>query len=143
MKPKLILFFVVSTCCSFLFLNCGGTSGIFSESNLTDVQLTQGNFTIVAKDVHGESKAAYVLGVSTSSGVSSTVLALVKVGGSNRLYTDALNNLWKDFEKTNGSITGKKYALVNVRYDSNVLNLFLYTTIAITVRADVVEFAGQ
>jgi hypothetical protein len=75
--------------------------------------------------------------------MNSTVLALFKVSGTNHLYTDALNNLWKDFEKSNGSIAGKKYALVNVRYDSNVLNLFLYTTIAITVRADVVEFAGQ
>lgn len=143
MKPKLILIFVIVTCFSFLFFNCGGTSGIFSEGNLTEVQLSQGNFTIAAKDVHGESSAAYILGGSMSSGMNSTVLALFKVSGTNHLYTDALNNLWKDFEKSNGSIAGKKYALVNVRYDSNVLNLFLYTTIAITVRADVVEFAGQ
>jgi hypothetical protein len=75
--------------------------------------------------------------------MTTSVYAIFKVSGTDRLYTDAINNLWKDFGKKNGDIIGKKYALVNVRYDAKVLNLLLYTSVMISVRADVVEFVDK
>jgi hypothetical protein len=56
------------------------------------------------------------------------------------LYKEALENLWKNFETTNGSVEGRRLALVNVRYDADALNLFVYTQPKIVIRADVVEF---
>jgi hypothetical protein len=113
---------------------------LLSDTNLTDVRLGEGNYTIVARDVTGESNAAYILGGTMSTGMTTAIYALFKVNGSSRLYSDAINSLWKNFEKTNGSIIGKKYALVKVRYDANALNLFVYTSVRITIRADVVQF---
>jgi hypothetical protein len=56
------------------------------------------------------------------------------------LYREAVGNLWKNAEKTLNSIEGKKVALLNVRYDSEVLNSFVYTQFTISVRADIMEF---
>ena len=67
-------------------------------------------------------------------------LALVRVSGTGMIYKEALENLWKNFEATNGAIEGRRLALVNVRYDSDALNLFVYTRPKIMIRADVVEF---
>ena len=53
---------------------------------------------------------------------------------------EALENLWKEYEEKHGSVIGKKLALVNVRYDSDALNLILYTKAKISIRADIVEF---
>jgi hypothetical protein len=139
MRTKKILLFVILAVFSIFVSSCG-SAGLFSDTNLTDVRLGEGNYTIVARDVTGESQAAYILGGTMSTGMTTSIYALFKVNGTSRLYSDALNSLWKNFEKTNGSIIGKKYALVNVRYDANALNLFVYTSVKITIRADVVEF---
>ena len=145
MRTSKIFFYLVLFFFSVSLFGCG-SAGIFNEGNMTDVRLSQDNYNIVARDVSGESSAAYVLGFTQTTGMATSVNALFKVSGTSKLYADAINGLWKNFEKTNGSIIGKKYALVNVRYDGNVLNLIgLYTSVKITVRADVVEFvaAGQ
>jgi hypothetical protein len=142
MKAKKTIFFSLLSVISVFLFSCG-SAGVFNEGNMTDVKLADNNYNIVATDVHGESQAAYVLGGSMSTGMQTSIYALFKVSGTDRLYTDALNNLWKNFESKNGPVLGKKYALVNVRYDANCLNLFLYTSVKITVRADVVEFVGK
>ena len=117
------------------------SGGIFSEGNMTDVKLAGANYSIVATDISGESTAAYILGATMSNGMSTSIYAVARVSGTQKLYSDAVQNLWKNFEKTHGPVIGKKYALVNVRYDANALNLFLYTSVVVTVRADVIEFA--
>jgi len=135
------LFFILAFL-SITLYGCG-SAGIFSEGNVTDVKLSQDNYTIVARDVSGESKAAYILGFTSTTGMSTSINALFKIDGTSTLYADAINNLWKNFEKVNGSIIGKKYALVNVRYDANALNLAVYTSVKVSVRADVIEFEAS
>ncbi len=116
------------------------TGGMFMSSHVTDVQLQKNNFKIVARDISGEAKAGYLFGASVSLGASTSTFALLRISGSGELYKEALQNLWKSYEATNGSVEGKKIALVNVRYDAEALNLWVYTQPRIVVRADVVEF---
>ena len=108
--------------------------------NVTDVQLQRNNFKIVARNVSGEAQAGYILGGTYSMGMASNTFALFRVSGSGMLYKEALENLWKNYEAANGPVEGKKIALINVRYDSDVLNLFIYTQPKIIIRADIVEF---
>lgn len=116
------------------------SSGAFLSGNLTDVQLKEANYEIVATDVHGSASAGYLFGVSGGLGPSSTAFALVRVRGDGQLYQAALANLWANIESEYGQVKGDKLALVNVRYDVDALNLFVYTQPTLTVRADVVKF---
>jgi hypothetical protein len=116
------------------------TSGAFLAGNVTNVQLTEGNYEVVATDVHGSATAGYLLGVSGGLGPSTTALAVARVSGDGQLYRAALDNLWAQVRDQHGDVEGKGLALVNVRYDVNALNLILYTQPTVTVRADVVEF---
>jgi hypothetical protein len=126
----------------FFALLISGCSNVgqFLSANLTDVSLDEGNYEIVAKNVYGTAKASYLLGFSMSGGYASGTFALVRVSGTGMLYKEALEELWKNYEKDHGEVEGKKLALVNVRYDSDVLNLILYTELTIAIRADIVEF---
>lgn len=116
------------------------SSGAFLASNQTNVELGEANYTIVATGVHGEAEAGYILGLSYSSGFIANTFALARVSGTDKLYSDALDNLWENYESNHGAIGDKKLALTNVRYDAEILNLLLYTGTKITVRADIVEF---
>ena len=116
------------------------SSGAFLSGNLTDVQLKEANYEIVATDVHGTASAGYLFGVSGGLGPSSSAFALVRVSGDGQLYQAALANLWANVESEYGEVKGNNLALVNVRYDVDALNLFVYTQPTLTVRADVVEF---
>ena len=109
-------------------------------SNVTDVQLQKGNFKIVARNISGEAQAGYLMGGTVSMGMASNTFALVRVSGSGMLYKEALENLWKSYETAYGPVEGKRLALINVRYDSDALNLIVYTQPKITIRADIVEF---
>ena len=123
-----------------LFLSGCATGGAFMASNETEVQLQKNNFKIVARNVSGEAQAGYLLGGSVSMGMTCNTFAILRVSGSGMLYKEALENLWKNYEAANGPVEGKKIALINVRYDSDILNLFIYTQPKIIVRADIVEF---
>jgi len=90
--------------------------------------------------VTGESESAYVFGLSYSTGLAASTFAIARVEGTGMLYSEALENLWANFETTNGTVRDQKLALVNVRYDTDILNLFVYTKVRVTVRADVIEF---
>ena len=116
------------------------TSGAFLAGNVTNVQLTEGNYEVVATDVHGSATAGYLLGVSGGLGPSTTALAVARVSGDGQLYRAALDNLWAQVRDQHGDVEGEGLALVNVRYDVSALNLILYTQPTVTVRADVVEF---
>jgi hypothetical protein len=125
---------------SILSLTGCATGGMFLSGNITDVQLQKNNFKIVARDVSGEAQAGYLFGASMSVGMTTNTFALFRISGTGMLYKEALVNLWKNVEAAYGPIEGKKIALVNVRYDAEALNLFVYTQPKIVVRADVVEF---
>jgi hypothetical protein len=115
-------------------------AGMFASANITSVNLEGPNYTLVAKNVAGEAKAGYIFGLSASSGISAATFALARVEGTGLLYKEALENFWQNYEKTYGSVEGKKLGLVNVRYDADILNLVVYTEVKISVRADVIEF---
>ena len=116
------------------------SSGAFLSGNVTDVQLKEANYELVATDVHGSATAGYILGVSGGIGPTSSAFALARVSGDGQLYRAALANLWANVESEYGMAKGNNLALVNVRYDVDALNLILYTQPTLTVRADVVEF---
>ena len=125
---------------SILSLTGCATGGTFVSGHVTEVQLQKNNFKIVARDLSGEAQAGYLFGSSFSVGMATNTFALVRVSGTGQLYKEALQNLWKSYEAANGPVEGKKIALVNVRYDAEALNLFIYTQPKIVVRADVIEF---
>jgi len=139
MKTRISIMFVVLAIVSIVLTGCA-TGGMFLSGNVTDVQLNKSNFKIVARDISGEAQAGYLFGASMSVGMTTNTFALIRIAGSGLLYKEALQNLWKNYEAANGAIEGKKVALVNVRYDAEALNLFVYTQPRIIVRADVVEF---
>ncbi|MCH7673674.1 hypothetical protein IH879_01820 [candidate division KSB1 bacterium] len=108
---------------------------------MTNVELSQSNFRVIATNVYGEASATYLLGFSFAQGGEMQTIALIPLGGDRMLYKVALENLWRNFEQTHGNIEGRSLALVNVRFDSDALNvLVFYTRPKISVRADVIEF---
>jgi len=117
------------------------SSGAFLAGNVTDVQLGDDNYEIVAANVSGTATSGHILGLSFGSGPTTTTLALARVSGDRALYETALADLWENFRDQHGEVEGRTLALVNVRYDVSALNLVLYTEPTVTVRADVVEFA--
>jgi hypothetical protein len=141
MKRKLLAVTVLGL--FVVLINGCATSGAFIAANVTNVELAEPNFKIVATNVSGESEAGYLIGVSYSMSTITNTLALIRVEGTGQLYKEALEKLWQNYEKYNGSPAGKKLALVNVRYDADILNLFLYTKVKYFIRADVVEFAAR
>ena len=116
------------------------TSGMFTSANMTNVQLRQANYKIVATNISGKSEAGYIIGATFPAGSLTQTLALARVNGTGMLYQEALENLWKNYEEKYGKVEGDKLALINVRYDTDVLNLFLYTSAKIYIRADVIRF---
>lgn len=124
---------------AFVFTGCTN-SGAFLSVNQTNVELGEGNYSLTATGVEGHAEADYIIGLSYSSGFTANTIALARVGGSEKLYADALDNLWQNYESNHGAITDKKLALTNVRYDADIVNLILYTKVKVTVRADIIEF---
>lgn len=135
MKHTLILTFLLAT-----LLTACTSSGAFLSSNQTLVNLNEGNYTLTATNITGEAEAAYLLGLSYSTGFIANTFALARVEGTGMLYTEALEDLWENYENDFGMSKDRKLALANVRYDSDILNLFLYTKVKIMIRADIVEF---
>lgn len=124
---------------AFLLSGCT-SSGAFLSANQTIVNLNEGNYVVTATDISGESESGYILGLSYSTGLTANTLAIARVDGTGKLYAEALENLWENYESDHGMITDRKLALSNVRYDTDILNLIVYTKVILTVRADVIEF---
>lgn len=114
--------------------------GTFAASNVTTVELAEPNYEIVATGVSGQAKAAYLIGVSFSNGPESGSLSLFRIGGTGQLYKEAMEQLWKEFEASHGATEGRSLALANVRYDADSKNFLVYNDIALSIRADVIEF---
>jgi len=124
---------------SLLITGCSN-SGAFLAGNQTIVNLNDGNYTIQATNLMGESSAGYIIGVSYSNGLVANSLAIARVNGTGMIYAEAIENLWASYEDQFGTVRGEKAALTNVRYDAEMLNLVLYTKVKVTVRADVILF---
>lgn len=124
---------------ALLLTGCTST-GAFLSANQTIVNLNEGNYSLTTTNIFGESEAAYVFGLSYSNGFAASTLAIARVEGTGQLYAEALENLWQNYEKNHGMSKDHKLALANVRYDTDILNLLLYTKVKITVRADIIEF---
>ena len=125
---------------TFLIMTGCATTGAYNTANLTEVQLSEANYEVVATNVKGEASAGYVIGVSGGVYRQMQTIALFRVSGSGMIYGDALKNLWDNFRKKHGETKNRDLALVNVRYDTEALNLLVYTKPTVAVRADVVEF---
>jgi hypothetical protein len=123
----------------FAFGSCVST-GMHTSTHLTNVELSEANYRIVARSVSGEAKAGYILGVSFGMGMYAQVVGIARINGEKALYKAAMDDLWKNYEAKHGSVEGKRLALTNIRYDNEALNLFFYTEPHITIQADVIEF---
>lgn len=68
--------------------------GVFNTASLTQVELSEGNYEIVATDGRGEASAGYILGISSGmySGQIQT-FAIARVSGSGMIYGEAIKNL--------------------------------------------------
>jgi hypothetical protein len=126
--------------CAAVVLGGCATTGAFNALNATNVQLSEGNYEIVATNVEGEASAGYVFGLSATTARQLRTIALARVTGSGQLYGDALKDLWANFEAQHGEVEGRELALTNVRYDVDSLNLLVYTQPTVSVRADIVRF---
>lgn len=126
---------------SVLLMGCA-TSGQFSSAHLTNVELTENNYRIVAVNIKGEASARYILGVSAPFGGEMNTFALIPLKGERLLYQKALENLWQNFEtQHNQSVAGSRLALINIRYDADALNVLgFYTEPRVSIRADVIAF---
>lgn len=122
-----------------MMAGCGST-GLTASAHITNVQLTSPNFKVVATNVSGQASSRAVLGVSYGLGPGATQFALIPLTNDRALYKRAMKDLWANFESSNGSAPNRKLALVNLRYDSESLNLLFYTTVTTVIVADVIEF---
>lgn len=139
-NQRLYLLFVLL----FAALTTGcASSGAFNTATVTNVELSEPNYEIVATNVAGRASAAYLLGLSGSYWRQLQTVALVRVKGTGMLYSEAVDNLWNNFQEKHGRVEGRDLALINVRYDTEALNLLVYTRPTVVVRADVVEFIQE
>ena len=136
MRLKIVM---LLTAAVFLTTGCM-SNGMFMSMNQTNVMLSKPNYEIVAANVKGEASAGYLIGLSYGMGPAAGTIALIRIQGDGLIYDQAIKNLWDNYKEKHGSIEGKKLALTNVRYDSDNLNLLVYTKASISVRADIVEF---
>lgn len=140
---RFIKFLFVAISVALLLAGCA-SSGKFQSMNVTNVELSEPNYRIVATNISGEASAGYLLGLSVSAGGEMQTGALLRVKGEGMLYKEALENLWHNFEAAHGSVAGRHLALINVRYDADAMNVLgLYTQPKISIRADVIEFGGE
>lgn len=123
-----------------IFLSGCATSGMHMSSSLTNVQLSEANYRLVARSISGEAKAGYLLGAAFGVGMYTQVIGVARVSGDKALYKTAMDDLWDNFEEKHGSAIGRNLALVNVRYDIDALNLLVYTQPILTIQADIIEF---
>jgi hypothetical protein len=122
-----------------LLLSCVST-GLTSSTHRTDVGLANNNYRIVATNVSGEASTESILGASYGVGLGASQLALIPLTANRAIYKNAMQNLWANYEVKKGSVVDRPLALVNLRYDTETLNTFIYTKLKVVIVADVVEF---
>ena len=128
---SIILLVILSGC---------GTMGTFRADNLTNVELSEANFNIIARNVQGSAMQGYIFGISAAQSFGVGTFGLVRVSGVEKPYDSAMKDLWNKFQQDHGSIEGRKLALINIRQDNEVLNTFIYTEARYFITADIIEF---
>jgi len=141
LKVKFIILSIVLVSLA-LFSGCS-TGGSLIANNATNVELSKPNFNIIAENVQGYSKASYLIGFTYSTGNISNTLALARVGGTAKLYDDAIQNLWSNFREKYDDTKGRNFVLANIRFDNDMLNLLVYTQTELYITADVIEFVEE
>ena len=141
MNVKIIILSIVLVSLA-IFSGCS-TGGSLIANNATNVELSQPNFNIIAENVQGYSKASYIIGFTYSTGNISNTLALVRVGGTAKLYDDAIQDLWNNFRYKHPNTEGRNLVLANIRFDNDMLNLLVYTQTELYITADVIEFEEE
>ncbi len=136
---KKVMFFLGSIGLLISLSSCGAM-GTFRANNITNVELSQPNFNIVARNVQGSSMQGYLIGISAPQGSDIGSFGLIRISGVEQPYDTAVKNLWKEFQNNHGDIEGRKVALINVRQDTEVLNTIIYTEAKYFISADVIEF---
>ena len=139
MKFKKLFVLVVLVFVAVSMNSCANSGGFLSSHN-TNVELSENNYEIVATNLSGESVVGYVFGASFSLGAVSHSAGLFRAEGTGNVYEEALQDLYAAYEDEHGSLEGSSVAFINVRYDTDMLNLFFYTELKVNVRADVVRF---
>lgn len=120
------------------------SSGISRPTSVTNVELKEDNFRIVATGVSGEASSGMVLGLALPAGLMTQAIGVFHVSGERDLQKAALDNLWKSVEEKVGPVKGKNYTLINVTHDGSAANwLLFYARQTVVIRADVVEFTGK
>jgi hypothetical protein len=137
--PRIVRLCIASAAMLLFGTGCA-SSGVFPSAHITNVELSSGNYSVVATNVAGEASAAYLFGVSAAIGTEMRTVARFRIQGEPLLYQQAIRNLWQNFEAVHGTAAGRSLALVNVRFDAEALNVVIYTRPLISVRADVIEF---
>lgn len=140
MKKKSIALSIIGLALGATMLSGCFSSGLLASANITNVELAKGNYKIVGTSMMGSASAQYLFGASVGMGIYMQTIAIIPLTQNRQLYTLAMVDLWKNFETKYGSPVGRKLALVNIRYDSEALNVMVYTSPKVTIIADVVEF---
>jgi len=137
-KAKLLLLLILP-----VLLSSCATSGLFTSAHVTNVELSEPNYTIVARSVSGVAESSYLLGFSGAFRGEMQSLAVYQLDGPKYLYQAALENLWDNYERENNAqVNGRSLALVNLRYDSEAVNVLgFYTKAKVSLSADIVEFS--
>jgi|SRR5687768_16543626 len=138
MKTNVSLLSVIAA--GALLLGGCSSTDLTASSHQTNVQLTNGKYRLVATNVSGEGSAEAVLGFSVGVGFGASQVGLIPLTKTRMLYGNAMQNLWANFESKHGPVGNRRVALVNLRYDSDALNLLVYTKVNTVITADVVEF---
>jgi hypothetical protein len=125
---------------SSVYLGSCASSGFTASSHLTNVQLGDPDFRIVATNISGQASSEALLGFSLGLGFGASQVALIPLNKDRLLYGTAMKNLWDKFQADNGPVGNRRLALINMRFDSESLNLGVYTKMTTVVVADVVEF---
>lgn len=128
---------------SLIYLSGCGSTGLTSSTHLTNVELSEANYVVVATNVSGEASTSALFGMSYGLGMASSQMALIPLSSDRRVITQAMENLWLNFENEYGTAVNRKLALVNMRYDSRTVNTFFYTKVETIIVADVVEFTDE
>jgi len=115
-------------------------SGLTASSHLTNVELSDGNYRVVATNITGQASSKGIVGISVGFGMGGSQMSLIPLTEDRMLYKRAMQDLWNNFEERHGAPANRRLALVNVRFDSESLNLLLYTRLNTVIIADVVEF---
>ena len=117
-----------------------GTMGSFRANNTTNIELSEANFNIVARNLQGSAMQGYLIGVSMQQFSDVATFGLIKVSGDEKLYDAAVKSLWQDYREKYGDPERKNLLLINIRQDTETLNTLVYTEAKLFLTADVVEF---